>query len=501
MTAVGEQTASGRGRTGRVASLRFRLAVAVAAIVVVGMAGSLTVGYVVDYRARKRTVLASLMEQAHSLELARGRIGPAGEYAAYVDEFCARMNAEISPGHHILIIGPRGQAAASSRRHSGPEVERALLTADPGRSVLSAEGRRLAQVRLRTADGSTVVVAQYLDHMESMLRRSLLTRGVSTSLIGGLIVVLLMAAIRAWVLKPITKLKSAGREWSRRHFAVRAGLSGPRDLRSLVAAFNRMAGELEAHESRRLAEMAKAREIQQGLLPSRVPKVPGLAEVIARYRPAEDVAGDLYDIIPLPDGRTAIAVLDVCGHGVSAALLTGVAKMALHWRLAEPDGLPAVLEKVNGDLVRCLADGQFVTLCVGLWNAEDSTWTYCAAGHPGGALQTADAVEHLPSTGPLLGAVEEAEWFDRVVKLKPGQRLWLYTDGLIEAGAPSRKLDTEGLEHVLRQTASVSLEKQASGLMREAVSRQRAEAEDDITIVGFECLSTGGPDETEEPRP
>lgn len=482
---------------GWIGSLRFRLAASVIIVVTVGMALSLGLGYLQDYRSRLRGLRASLLEQAHSLDAARQAIKAPGDYADFVDEFCARMNSEVSPGHHILVLDSTGDVIATSHRHSGPQVGHALMAARSDQAVISLGDRELAQARLRTRDGSTIIVAQYLQHMESLIRRQLISRGISTALIGMGILVLLLSAMRVWVVKPLAELKQAGHDWSQRDFATRARPTGPRDIRSLMAEFNRMASELEAHESRRLAEMDKARKIQAGFLPAAVPEVAGLREIIARYEPAEDVAGDLYDIIPLADGRTAMMVLDVSGHGVSAALLTGIAKMALHWRMTEQPHLADAIARVNSDLCRCMTDGQFVTMCVGIWDSSSNTWTYCAAGHPGGALQTGDRVEHLPSTGPLLGAVEEAEWSERTLHFEPGQRLWLYTDGLIEAGAPDRKLDIDGLERVLRRTADAGIEEQASELMREAISRQQPEAEDDITIVGFECLSTHRPAEPE----
>ena len=131
--------------------------------------------------------------------------------------------------------------------------------------------------------------------------------------------------------------------------------------------------------------------------------------------------------------------------------------------------------------------------CTAVGETKEEVWrkvTYCAAGHPGGALQMADAIEHLPSTGPLLGSIEEAEWAERVLELQPCQRLWLYTDGLIEAGVPHDKFDLQGLDRILQHTADRSLEEQASALLREAVSRQGREAEDDVTIVGMERLAS-----------
>ncbi|HUU23898.1 MAG TPA: hypothetical protein VM389_15290 [Phycisphaerae bacterium] len=190
----------------------------------------------------------------------------------------------------------------------------------------------VATVVLVGMAGSIVIEAQYLDHMESMLRRQMLARAISTGLIGAMVLLLLVLTVRAWV------LKAAGREWSRRRFAARADVSGPRDLRSLAGEFNGMAAERRQHESQRPAEMAKARRIQAGFLPSDGRAVRGLGEIIARYVPAQDVAGDLYDLIRLPDGRTAIVGMRCRRDGPETEAATCVRRVLFSGRPPETSG-------------------------------------------------------------------------------------------------------------------------------------------------------------------
>jgi len=347
-------------------------------------------------------------------------------------------------------------------------------------------GHKLAQARLKDDDGATIVLAQYLDHVESILRRQLLSRAATTGATALAIIVLIFLALHFWSIRPIERLVEVAGAWSARVFSARADATGPSEIRLLASKFNLMAEELERHEHRRTAELERAKEIQVNLLPMSMPMLQGLS-VAAEYRPVEHVAGDLYDVFELPGGRTAFVILDVAGHGITAALLTGVVKMSLHRRLAERSDPADAISLVNEDLLRCISDGQFVTACVGVWKAEDQAWTYCGAGHPGGLLSCRDQILHLPPTGPLLGVMADAQWLCKTIQLHEGDRLFLYTDGVIEAGIPDNKLAQDGLEAIVRQSPETSLEEQLALIMDEVSARSCGHPQDDATALAVEA--------------
>jgi HAMP domain-containing protein len=473
-------------RRGHSATLQFRLTFLIVITVLAVLGAGIFVDYHFAYQRHVNATLASLEEQARALVVANSRITERVEFAGYVDDFCAQMNEHISPGHHILVLDATGKVIIRARHHSGAEVEKALLSSSPQDRILAIGEHRLAQVRLKE-DGITIIIAQYLDHMERILRAQVVSRSVMAGITALAIILLLYLVIRIWVIRPVNNLAGAAREWAGRNFSVRSIPMGPADFRLLADEFNSMSKALERHERNRIAELEQARQIQSNLLPAKQPTVSGL-HIATEYRPAQHVAGDLYDIFNLSNGRTCIAVLDVCGHGISAALLTGVVKMSLHRRLAEKDDLECAMKLVNDDLLACTPEGQFATACVGIWNQKDQSWTYCAAGHPGGLLLTRNNTESLESTAPLLGVLTGTDWPINVVRLSPGHRVFLYTDGVVEAGSTEGELEDYNLEKVLNDSSDLSLSEQVATIMAGTIRRSGGSIKDDATIVAFEVL-------------
>ncbi len=190
--------------------------------------------------------------------------------------------------------------------------------------------------------------------------------------------------------------------------------------------------ENRRHLKRLETEMGEARAFQQSLLPDPDAVVNRLA-ICCRYSPCSGLGGDLYDYAAASSGQTALLIADVCGHGVSAAMLTGIVKSA--FQASHVDGFEplAVVHRVWAGLGAFSAE-RFVTLFAALVAPDENRLRYVNAGHPPIALWsgTREPV-WLGSTGPLVSPVLPASvWTDPVVPIDEGDQLLLYTDGVSE---------------------------------------------------------------------
>jgi phosphoserine phosphatase RsbU/P len=178
-------------------------------------------------------------------------------------------------------------------------------------------------------------------------------------------------------------------------------------------------------------ELATAREIQRSILPTSMPTVRGL-QFAARYDPASSVAGDLYDFVAVDDSHVGVLVADVAGHGVPAALIASMVKVAVssHTRLANDPA--ALLRELNATLRRDVRRN-FVTATY-LWLDMDArTVTVSNAGHAPPVLVRGNDVMELGPHGILLGRFAIASYSSSTVALRAGDRVYAWTDGIPEA--------------------------------------------------------------------
>lgn len=222
---------------------------------------------------------------------------------------------------------------------------------------------------------------------------------------------------------------------------LRPGSRGPESLALLVlvsAVGYALALRVGRRETQLIAierELELARSIQLSLLPPRLPQVAGL-DVAARYVSASAVAGDFYDVISDDERRIAVIVADVTGHGVPAALVASMMKVAC----ASDQGLldpSRGLARVNRLLSRS-ETRRYVTAAWLNVDAPNKRFVYGAAGHPPLLIwrATTGSIECVVENGLLLGAIVDASYTQMEGVLHSGDRLLLYTDGVIEASAP-----------------------------------------------------------------
>jgi len=472
-------------------SLRNRLL----AIIVMGVLTISTISLVLDYhqqyRLGIRKIYAILQENARTLYAAHQLMSDPNLFERYVHDFCAQMNEELSPGHIIMVLDPNDRLIARSFHDAHDNfAQRALLQNVLSNAVLFIPEHRLAAHRFVDSDGMVWILAQYLDHMEFRLKEYILERSISMLIVAAVIILSIWGAIHFWVVKPIRALIQPIKRWAHRDFSARAPYEGPSDFHILADEVNAMARELETHDRQHADEMGQAAAIQKNLLPRAIERAAGLG-ISAYYRPAEHVAGDLYDIWNIRPALTACMILDVSGHGISAALLTGVAKMSLRHHLEHTGHLSEAVRGVNQDLIECIAEGYFVTACIGVWNARRCTWTYCSAGHPGGIFLSRNGTKTLSSTSPLLGVMPMDRFQVQTIPLSPGDRLYLYTDGLTEVETPDGLYGDHRLAKLIARTRTQSLERQVAYLADHIIRLHSGPVRDDITLIGLESKRLG----------
>jgi serine phosphatase RsbU (regulator of sigma subunit) len=198
--------------------------------------------------------------------------------------------------------------------------------------------------------------------------------------------------------------------------------------------------EIRSREERLRRDLALAREIQLGFLPSDwTPPAGSEFEICARLHPARDVSGDLYDFFPLPDGRLVLLVGDVSDKGVPAALFMVKVQTLLRQLVELTDRPATILHKLNDPLCVNNPSSMFVTVALAIYDPGTGEVVIAAGGHPRPLLRRADgAVEEVAMpVGRLLGCFEgDPEARDHRVSLAHGETLIFYSDGYTEAAAP-----------------------------------------------------------------
>ena len=239
-----------------------------------------------------------------------------------------------------------------------------------------------------------------------------------------------------------------------------------------------------------------AREIQMGLLPANLPAVIGGTglDVHAILEPARQVGGDLYEVLRLGADRVLVAVGDVSGKGIPAALFMAVTMTLLRSLAREGHAPEEILRRLNDELLEQNPRGMFVTLQCLLFDLAARTVTCASAGHHA-AIRVTPAGTAEPvftSSGRVLALMPAHKIASETIDLRNGETLVLFTDGVNEAFNESDEaFGDDGLIAQLQATAGSSAQETSLGVL-EAVRRHAAGAKqsDDITVMSVRC--TGG---------
>ena len=265
----------------------------------------------------------------------------------------------------------------------------------------------------------------------------------------------------------------------------------------LAASFNDMTAAVKQGRAIALAndrltqELATARAIQIRLLPSTEPVLSGF-EVTGASIPSREIGGDYFDFLARGDDKIGIAIGDVSGKGMPAALLMSNLQASLHGQVLHPGDVSAVVQRVNDLLVASTDPHMFATFFYGLLDVPRARFTCTNAGHnPPLLLKQDGRIVELTTGGLLLGMLGQQVYQQDTVQLEPGEVIVLYTDGITEAVGPGAdEEDHEAMfgEEALMAVLRASRNLPAAGIKEaifDAVKNHTAgEAQsDDITLV------------------
>lgn len=444
---------------------------------------------VVDYRLRMDRHLKekqiALTEEAktmyESLLVAEGHGGVAIQ--DLVDNVCARMNTDDSPGHHIAADWRGLPYQAISHGHASGEMLSAMRSAaDSIGTGIKATGSLV--VGAFTGPAGTVYISEKRSAVVGATRRSLFIQMLAVLLLGAIAAFVVSAVLRQLIAKPIQGFVSALQSVASGDLSVMARTRSCRELSYLADQINVMTEALDHAQRDHRVHMEKARQIQQNLRPT----VNGLVgiDVAELFEPADDVGGDYYDVISLSDGRYLLCVADVSGHGVPAAMAATLLKAFVSEAAKKSTSPAEILTDVNQRYSEYVMMGHFATMTLLVVDPNRRQLTYANAGHEFPFLQIgSDTPVRLTLGNLILGVENDTHYDEETILLGDSARLVIVSDGVTEAFDPSEEqYGTERIEQLMN-TVQRCYARELVGAFESSLDafRKGRKAFDDTTLL------------------
>jgi serine phosphatase RsbU (regulator of sigma subunit) len=258
-----------------------------------------------------------------------------------------------------------------------------------------------------------------------------------------------------------------------------------RDLEAAVEVLSSLRKELVQKQKAISKDMKMARNIQRGIIPQNIPDWKGL-QFSFSYLPMQEVSGDYYDYFNFGSDKIGIMISDVSGHGVPAAFITAISKLLFtNYKLDSPS---QIFTNANRELIELVKQQGYLTCFYGIIDSNYKM-TYCIAGHPRPLLYRASTGEVivLEGEGTFLGMFTDADKFykDYSIYIEPGDKLFLYTDGLLEGQSDTGEFfQQQNLIELIKKTGKMSAHEAQKFIMSSFDEFCKGTDQgDDITLV------------------
>ncbi len=231
-------------------------------------------------------------------------------------------------------------------------------------------------------------------------------------------------------------------------------------------------------------ELEKAREIQEGLLPKKIPQLRGF-EIAGAWQPARVVGGDYFDVLKFGERKIGLCIGDVVGKGISAALLMANLQATFRAFASDSVSAAALCQKLNGVICNNIAPDKFITFCCCTIDATERRLRYANAGHwPPILFRSSGTPVFLKEGGTPLGIFPDGNYKEAEVQLEPGDRLVLYTDGVTEAmNSDGQEFGKQKLVELGSRNLALSAADLLETIRKEVAGFTGGSFQDDFTLV------------------
>ena len=372
------------------------------------------------------------------------------------------MQATMREGDIPFVLDSEGKVLTADDTHLAFLNSLSIDTGSYTR-VDNNTGEWMISTRQAPRSGRTIGIIRPVSEELKAIRKTALIN-LSFGLAACILAIVAIYPISKGFTLQLGKLMTGVNQLSLGNLDVKIPVTTKNEFGHLAESFNQMAIDLKSIQSERIKheglkkELELCRDIQKGLLPGS-PLKRNRAELQGISIPAREVGGDFFNYFPLPENQTALLIGDVSGKGVAAALLMANIQAKLQAKLPLDKPLSLMAEELDDDIFNSTVPENYLTLFVGILDYEGASLKWLNAGHCTQYLLRRDgSLEFLSSTGRPLGLLPGGGYTENEIKLKEGDTLFLFTDGLPDA--ENEKGDffgEERLETILKQQAGKPL--------------------------------------------